>query len=56
MVVFTDGWSNKGPDPGQMAKEALRQQFELYSVAIKVGFLGSAGQVLINSWQEFLPS
>ncbi|KAK5972563.1 VWFA domain-containing protein [Trichostrongylus colubriformis] len=33
MVVFTDGWSNKGPDPEDMAKEAAAMGFEIYSVS-----------------------
>ncbi len=32
MVVFTDGWSNKGPDPEAMAKEAKAAGFEIFSV------------------------
>ncbi|VDL75782.1 unnamed protein product [Nippostrongylus brasiliensis] len=33
MIVFTDGWSNKGPDPEAMAKGAVAAGFELYSVS-----------------------
>ncbi|RCN50471.1 hypothetical protein ANCCAN_03495 [Ancylostoma caninum] len=33
MIVFTDGWSNKGPDPEQEARNAIAQGFELYSVS-----------------------
>lgn len=36
MVVFTDGWSNKGPDPAAMAKEAVAKGFEVYSVSYTV--------------------
>jgi hypothetical protein len=32
MVVFTDGWSNRGPEPEPMAKAARAAGFELYSV------------------------
>ncbi|VDM67195.1 unnamed protein product [Strongylus vulgaris] len=33
MIVFTDGWSNKGPDPDQMSKLAIAEGFEVYSVS-----------------------
>ncbi|EPB67788.1 von Willebrand factor type A domain protein [Ancylostoma ceylanicum] len=33
MIVFTDGWSNKGPEPEQAARNAVAQGFELYSVS-----------------------
>lgn len=33
MVVFTDGWNNKGVDPVQAAKEAERAGYEVYVVA-----------------------
>ncbi|ETN80514.1 von Willebrand factor type A domain protein [Necator americanus] len=33
MIVFTDGWSNKGPEPEDIAREAVSQGFELYSVS-----------------------
>jgi predicted ATP-grasp superfamily ATP-dependent carboligase len=32
MVVFTDGWSNKGPDPETVSNVAKRQGVEIYSV------------------------
>lgn len=38
MVVFTDGWVNKGPDPEQMAREAQGQEFEIFSVSYNVSF------------------
>lgn len=37
MVVFTDGWSNKGPDPERRAKDAVNAGFEMYTVAYTVG-------------------
>uniref|UniRef100_A0A158PCM3 VWFA domain-containing protein n=1 Tax=Angiostrongylus cantonensis TaxID=6313 RepID=A0A158PCM3_ANGCA len=36
MIVFTDGWFNKGPNPQATAKEAIAAGFELYTVS----FLG----------------
>ncbi|VDK75935.1 unnamed protein product [Cylicostephanus goldi] len=33
MIVFTDGWSNKGPPPDEMAKHALDDGFEMYTVS-----------------------
>lgn len=36
MIVFTDGWSNKGPEPEEMARDAIAQGFELYSVSYTV--------------------
>ncbi|KAK6021805.1 von Willebrand factor type A domain protein, partial [Ostertagia ostertagi] len=33
MVVFTDGWSNKGPEPEVTAKEAAAMGYEIYSVS-----------------------
>ncbi|KAK0400083.1 hypothetical protein QR680_003346 [Steinernema hermaphroditum] len=35
MVVFTDGWSNKGPDPEQMSKAAKADGFQIYSVGVE---------------------
>lgn len=36
MVIFTDGWLNKGPDPAQEAKTAIQAGFKLYSVSATV--------------------
>ncbi|PIO64362.1 von Willebrand factor type A domain protein [Teladorsagia circumcincta] len=33
MIVFTDGWSNKGPEPEVTAKEAVAAGYEIYSVS-----------------------
>lgn len=32
MVVFTDGWSNRGPDPEEAARAAREAGFEMYAV------------------------
>lgn len=36
ILVFTDGWTNKGPDPETMSKEAKRAGFTVYSVGYEV--------------------
>ncbi|GMT24800.1 hypothetical protein PFISCL1PPCAC_16097, partial [Pristionchus fissidentatus] len=36
MIVFTDGWNNKGPDPMEASKKATDAGFEIYTV----GFTG----------------
>jgi len=41
MVVFTDGWNNKGPDPEQEAREAMAAGFQLLSVSVIVGALAT---------------
>ncbi|KJH51055.1 von Willebrand factor type A domain protein [Dictyocaulus viviparus] len=33
MIIFTDGWVNKGPDPEEMKKVAIDQGFEIYAVS-----------------------
>lgn len=38
MIIFTDGWSNKGPDPEKMSKAAKTAGFTIYSVAYEVIF------------------
>ncbi|KHJ96530.1 hypothetical protein OESDEN_03512 [Oesophagostomum dentatum] len=47
MVVFTDGWSNKGPEPVEMSKAAIAQGFELYSVSFTVKVEGA---VTVNDY------
>lgn len=39
MVVFTDGWSNKGPDADVMAKEAISKGFRILVVGYVVSTL-----------------
>jgi hypothetical protein len=39
MVIFTDGWNNKGPEPGDMSKKAQALGFDLYAVGVVVIFL-----------------
>uniref|UniRef100_A0A914NYF5 VWFA domain-containing protein n=1 Tax=Meloidogyne incognita TaxID=6306 RepID=A0A914NYF5_MELIC len=34
MIIFTDGWQNKGPDPGKEAKLAEALGFKIYSVSV----------------------
>lgn len=36
MVVFTDGWNNKGPEPEEQAKAAQAAGFRILSVGILV--------------------
>lgn len=42
MVIFTDGWNNKGPEPDEVAKKAQALGFDLYSVGVVVP-LNSSG-------------
>ncbi|PIC36157.1 hypothetical protein B9Z55_015256 [Caenorhabditis nigoni] len=41
MIVFTDGWSNKGPDPEKRARDAVNAGFEMYTVAYTARAPGS---------------
>lgn len=34
MVVYTDGWNNKGPEPEEMAKQAKAAGFDVYGVGV----------------------
>uniref|UniRef100_A0A914CK42 VWFA domain-containing protein n=1 Tax=Acrobeloides nanus TaxID=290746 RepID=A0A914CK42_9BILA len=34
MIVFTDGWNNKGPEPEVMAKKAKAAGFDVYAVGV----------------------
>lgn len=43
MIVFTDGWNNKGPDPEKMSKEAQKLGFEVFSVGIIVSLIRECG-------------
>lgn len=36
MLVFTDGWSNKGPDVEEMSRNAKGAGFTLYTVVYEV--------------------
>lgn len=36
MLIFTDGWSNKGPDVEEMSRNAERVGFTLYTVVYEV--------------------
>ncbi len=36
MVIFTDGWNNKGPEPEDEAGAAADAGFKIYSVSIVV--------------------
>lgn len=36
MIVFTDGWSNKGPDPEQQSQAAIAAGFAIFSVSVVV--------------------
>lgn len=36
MLIFTDGWSNKGPDPETEARAAEAAGFRLLSISVKV--------------------
>ncbi|VDK45581.1 unnamed protein product [Gongylonema pulchrum] len=36
MLVFTDGWSNKGPDPEEMSRNAKNAGFTVYTVFYEV--------------------
>jgi hypothetical protein len=38
MVIFTDGWQNKGSDPGQEAAAARAAGFRVLTVGITVRF------------------
>lgn len=38
MIIFTDGWSNKGPDPEVMSRDAKNAGFTVYSVVYEVCF------------------
>lgn len=37
MLVFTDGWNNKGIDPVEEAKVAIAAGFRLLSISVVVG-------------------
>lgn len=47
MVVFTDGWNNKGPDPETEAKAAIAAGFQVLSVSVIVS--GVDASTLISS-------
>lgn len=52
MLLFTDGWNNKGPEPEEMAKKAQAAGFDVYAVGVNT-YMEKVDHFLLNFDQYF---